>query len=90
MTFWSPEPANDHTLLNNDPTTQFPGMVKITTEGPAPHLSDPSTSSVAVGNSNTGPTPQVSEEEFLGEKKPVKVVSPNPLVRPSPPVRISG
>jgi hypothetical protein len=57
-------------------------MVKKTTEGPAPHLSDPSTSSVAVGNSNTGPAPHVSGEDFLGEKKPVKVVSPNPFVRP--------
>ena len=65
-------------------------MVNNTTEGPAPHLSEPSASSVAVGNNNTGPTPQVSFPESTGEKKPVKVVSPKPLMRPLPPVRASG
>ena len=64
-------------------------MARNTAESPAPHVSCPSASSVVVGNKNTGPTPQVMSPESLGENHEEKVVSPIPLMRPSP-VSASG
>src|SRR5210317_295431 len=91
----SPDPAKDQTLLSREPITQFPGIMSPTNDAPAPHLSDPSASppysevpprgpSVAVGKRNMGPTPQVSVEDFWGEKKAEKVISPRPVTLPSP------
>ena len=56
-------------MLNSEPTTQLPGMVRATKDGPAPHLSGPRRSSVLVGIRSTGPAPQIHLPESLGEKK---------------------
>src|SRR4051794_26307068 len=74
----SESPATDQTLLTNAPIVQFPGCINDTTEGPIPNLPCPSTRLVAVGNWNTGPTPQVSLLDFAGERKNVGVMSPKP------------
>ena len=74
----------DQTLLNSDPTTHLPGMPRTRTDGPRPHLSAPSRLSVAVGNRKTGPAPQITFPGSLGDRNPVKVVSPSPVSRSWP------
>jgi hypothetical protein len=64
----------------------FPHYNSPTAERPPPHLSDPRDSSVAVGKRNIGPTPQVTLAASFGEKKADRVVSPRPVILPSPPV----
>ncbi len=45
------------------------------TDRPAPHFSVPNKSSVAVGNRNAGPTPQMSEPgfSFSGDNQSVRL-----------------
>ena len=78
------DPPTDHTWLINDPRTHGPGIVSTTTEGPTLHFSEPRTSSVAVGNTSDGPTPQIHLPGSRGEMKPVKFTSPRPFVRSDP------
>ena len=51
--------------------TQFLGIVSATTPTPAENLSLAKRSSVAVGNTNEGPTPQITSPGAAGEKNPV-------------------
>lgn len=64
-------PAKDHTLLNRAPITHGPVDIRPTADAPAPHLPEPRSSSVAVGNNNIGPTPQVNFPDDLGDKNAV-------------------
>ena len=55
-------------------------VTAATTVGPAPHFSVPKASLEAVGNSNTGPAPQIQPLAVgaTGEKKRLWTMSPSP------------
>src|SRR5262245_34063338 len=80
----SPQPATDHWLFTSTPTTQCPCIVNATAAGPKLNLPLPRSLSVAVGNVNVGPTPQISSPGFAGDKKNVGLMSPSPVALPSP------
>jgi predicted dienelactone hydrolase len=58
----------------------LPGLQTATAVGPTFHLPVPKERSVAVGNENTGPTPQVNSPELFGTKKKLGLKSPSPNV----------
>src|SRR5262245_24466590 len=64
----SPQPATDHWLFTSTPTTQCPCIVNATAAGPKLNLPLPRSLSVAVGNVNVGPTPQISSPGFAGTR----------------------
>src|SRR5215813_6114643 len=78
------QPATDHWLFISAPTTQCPCIVSATAAGPRLNLPFPSSLSVAVGNVNVGPTPQISSPDFAGDKKNVGFMSPSPVALPIP------
>src|SRR5574341_227659 len=59
-------------------------MNRPTAAGPALHLPLPSRESVAVGNVNVGPTPQISLLGLAGERKNVGLRSPRPNALSTP------
>src|SRR5579863_4354757 len=71
-------PANDQTLFTSPPSVHFPGCASTTTEGPMLHFPCPNTGLVAVGNTNVGPTPQITFPGFAGDRKNDGFKSPNP------------
>src|SRR5262249_7559093 len=79
-----PQPATDHWLFINTPTTQCPCIVSATAAGPKLNLPSPSSLSVAVGNVNVGPAPQISSPDFAGDKKNVGFMAPSPVALPIP------
>lgn len=60
--------AKDQMLFARAPTTHGPWIVNTTTPGPAPHLLLPRFLSVALGNKNVGPMPQMISPGFAGER----------------------
>lgn len=71
-------------LFINPPKTHGPWIVSATNVGPADHFSVPRLSSVAVGNWNTGPAPQIMLPGFAGEMYPWYWISPRPNSSPTP------
>ena len=62
-------PAKDHRLLTSPPITHLPGMISTTAPGPTLHFCVPSFSPLlALGNWNTGPTPQIGLSDFEGDR----------------------
>src|SRR5208283_5289561 len=67
------------------PITQGPGMVRRPAVGPTPHVDcEPTSGDVAVGKVRAGPMPQVRAAGLAGETKALKLMSPRPVVAPSP------
>src|SRR5450631_1627584 len=79
-------PATDQTLFTIPPITHGPCIVNATPEAPSPQVDcDPTRGDVAVGNDTTGPIPQMNSVPApAGERKAVNVMSPRPVVPPTP------
>src|SRR5690242_6194651 len=71
-------PASDQALLTRDPKAQWPVWSSATIDGPILNFPWPNTIFVAVGSTNTGPTPKISLCGLAGVKKMVGTISPNP------------
>lgn len=63
-------PANDHMFWAIAPNSHFPGVVIITTAGPADHISVAKRSAVLVGTTSEPPRPQAISPELDGVIKP--------------------
>src|SRR5215470_4982278 len=84
LTWPPPQPATDHWLFIKAPNTQCPFISSPTTAGPRLNLPFPKSLSVAVGNVNVGPAPQINSPGFAGDKKNVGFMSPSPVALPMP------